>query len=101
MIKSFVDHFGIGKLFGADLASGTGQAGHDDTASKLKTFFQLAAAVPLTIAEQHTLLDVTGADLTALRNEMAPAQRFHGPKLVRRLDYAIGLLHRMLACPAP
>ena len=72
----------------------------DQLAVKLDVFLDLAAGLALDFAEQRTMLDVTMRDLHRLRHDTSLATSVGGPKLQRRLDYAIPVLRRMLASAA-
>ena len=61
------------------------------------TFFALSDALALDQEEERAMLGLRPQDLQRLHTSPAEAMQWGGPKLVRRLDYAIPLLKRMLA----
>ena len=77
------------------MAGSLGQA--DDLQYRATTFFALSDALSLDQAEEQAMLDLPAADMQRLLTAPAEALRRGGPKLQRRLDYAIPLLTRMLA----
>ncbi len=66
-------------------------------ASKVEIFLDLSSALSLNAAEERAMLDMTAHAWFQLR--LAPETAFAagGPKLERRLDYAIPILRRMIA----
>lgn len=63
---------------------------------RMRTFFEIGAAIELTTVEQRILLDVTARELGLLRIAPANALTLGGAKLERRVNYAIPILQRMI-----
>ncbi len=69
----------------------------DTIAGQLSLFFDLSRALSLSAAEEEALLDMPSPTVAHLRAETLPALPLDQVKLKRRLDYAIPIMHRMLA----
>ena len=67
---------------------------------RMRTFFEIGAAIELTAVEQRILLDVTADEMALLRVAPANALTLGGTKLERRVNYAIPILQRMIAAMA-
>ena len=67
---------------------------------RVRTFFEIAAAMELTPVEQRIMLDVTSREIALLR--VAPGNAFSlgGAKLERRVNYAVPILQRMVLAMA-
>ena len=67
---------------------------------RLRTFFEITAAIEITAIEQRILLDVTARELALFRVAPAKALSLGGAKLERRVNYAIPILQRMITAMA-
>ena len=72
-----------------------------DLSGKIQEFLNLSHALNLTLAEEQTLVSLDEADWAPWRNFTVPSAAIAPPLLVRRLDYAIALMRRMVAASAP
>ena len=66
-------------------------------AASLPVFFDLSRSVSLSAAEEAALLDLPAEMVARLNAAPAEGLPFDRVKLLRRLDYAIPILRRMLA----
>lgn len=89
----------LAQHFRAGMAGDAVMASCAVTARKFLTFLDLAESLRFSPDEERTLLDVTARDLVRLRDDPTVASSL-GAKLVRRLDYALPVLRRMLASAA-
>ena len=67
------------------------------SSSTTEIFLELSHALSLDAAEERALLDLPSSTLAQLRAAPSSAFQLGGPKLERRLDYAVPILKRMLA----
>lgn len=72
-----------------------------DLFSRIEEFLRLSRALNLTLPEEQTLVSLDPEEWQRWRSMSVPPGAFAPSLLVRRLDYAIDLLHRMAAASAP
>jgi hypothetical protein len=72
-----------------------------DIFSKIEEFLSLSQALNLTLAEEQTLMSLDSDEWAQWRGMTVPAATPVPSLVVRRLDYAIALLQRMVASSAP
>jgi hypothetical protein len=72
-----------------------------DLSSKIEDFLHLSHSLNLTLAEEETLVSLDADDWQRWRSFSVPPAEIAPPLLVRRLDYAIALMRRMVAAAAP
>ncbi len=72
-----------------------------DLFSRIEEFLRLSRALSLTLPEEQTLVSLDAEEWERWRSMSVPPGAFAPSLLVRRLDYAIDLLNRMVAASAP
>jgi hypothetical protein len=72
-----------------------------DVFGKIEEFLGLSRVLNLTLAEEQTLVSLDAAEWDRWRSMTIPPATLATPLLIRRLDYAIALLHRMVASSNP
>lgn len=68
-----------------------------DLFTKIEEFLGLARLLNLTLAEEHTLMSLEAEEWQRWRTLSVPPNAPAPSLLIRRLDYAIALLRRMVA----
>jgi hypothetical protein len=72
-----------------------------DLSGKIEDFLNLSHSLNLTLPEEQTLVSLDASDWQRWRSFSVPPAAIAPPLLVRRLDYAIALMRRMVAATAP
>ena len=71
-----------------------------DLSGKIEEFLQLARTLNLTLPEEQTLVSLEADDWLHWRQGRVEPSTVAPPLLIRRLDYALALMRRMVASAA-